>query len=111
MPATVEGAPLPWCTVDVPIRLQLVHSNVPITVQRGSIRWRMPSVIVSGSLSVVLAAPFVETGARMPVTFILPSIFWLIADRYPRPIVVYGVGVKVTPAVRPQPQPVPDKVK
>ena len=30
-----------------------------------------------------------------------PLIFWLMPERQPRPMVVVGVGVTVTPAVKP----------
>src|SRR5262245_47659721 len=103
----VAGAPLGCKNVTVPMRLQFVHSAVPITVHCGSRRWRMPKDTLSGTLTVVLTAPRVLTkggagsGGNPVVVLSVALTFWLMPERQPRPIVVVGVGVNVTPAVAP----------
>jgi hypothetical protein len=60
---------------------------------------------MSGRSTVVVTEPVVVAGNGGDGSDALvssePSIFWLSAERQPRPIVVVGVGVRVTPAVAP----------
>jgi hypothetical protein len=69
---TNAGAPDAVLSVDVPIRLQFVHSTVPSKVPCGVTHCRMPSETTSGT--VVITEPF-ENGANGPVMFSEPLIF------------------------------------
>ena len=80
----------------MPIRLQFVHSIVASAVHCGVKPWRRPMLTVSGKLIVVLTGndPIPDIPSE-------PSIFLVEG----RPIAdadgVVGVGVTVTPAVKP----------